>query len=138
MVAIVAISELTFSRVTTRPLNSPTAPPNRMPAQRPQGDAAGLVGDVHRDDAAEGERGADREVDLGGDQQHGHAGRDDQHQRALPQDGDEIFDGVELRRADRDGDAEQRRGWPDRTIWLLPASLPNCRARGRGSGDDRS
>ena len=36
MVAIVAISELTLRRVTTRPLNSPTAPPNRMPAAAPK------------------------------------------------------------------------------------------------------
>ena len=107
MVAMVAISELTLSRVTTRPLKSPTAPPNRMPAAAPRNDAAGLVGDVHGDDAGEGERGADREIHLGGDQQHRHAGRDDQHQRALAQDRDDIFDGIELRRADRDRDAEQ-------------------------------
>ena len=128
---MVAISELTLSRVTTSPLNRPTAPPKRMRGERrrARGCPVALVTSMPTT-ADKGERGADRQVDLRGDQQHGHARGDDQHQRALAQDGDDVGLGIELRRGDRDARCRARARIRPSTIWLLPASWPTTKRPG--------
>ena len=119
---MVAISDLTLRRVTTMPFTRPTSPPNRIPASAPSHTlSVWLVTSMATTPAKASEAPTERSTSAS-DQQHRHARADDQHQCALAQNGDDVFDRIEPRRADRYRETQHREQnkQHDRTIRSQP------------------